>query len=214
MKSSEIIGQFQSVILNLDKKEIKGRLLISKNVIIFEKITIIETSGYNLWKGNHPYALKNSRVEGAEILDENLKKLVDAIPKDKFYRINTNKFYFDQAVKNIMEKPMGYLIFFLKKAISFQFIILNSDDPRYWNPLNYLPALLLGITSLAGLVLSDKKSYKFNYLILIFFVIIIIFSIVSIMPRYKLIIVPLQIIFTSVLIEYVKEKFFYQSKQN
>ena len=185
-----------------------------RNFIIFGKITVVETSGYNLWKGNHPNALDNSRVEGAEMVDENLKKLDDAIPRDKFYRINRDKLYFDQALKNIMEKPMGYLIFFLKKAISFQFIILNSHDPRYWNPFNYLPALLLGITSLVGLVLSDKKSYKFNYLILIFFVIIIIFSMVSIMPRYKLVLVPLQIIFTGVLIEYVKEKFFYQSKQN
>ena len=84
---------------------------------------------------------------------------------------------------------------------------MDSMDPRYWNPLHYLPTLLLGITSLIGLVLSDKKSYKFNYLILIFFVIIIIFSMVSILPRYKLVILPLQIIFTNVLIERIVKRF-------
>ena len=185
-----------------------------RNFIIFGKITVVETSGYNLWKGNHPHALQNSRVEGSEMVNENLKKLNDAIPRDKFYRINRDKLFFDQAIQNIMEKPIEYIIFSLKKAISFQFIIMNSMDPRYWNPLNYLPALLLGITSLIGLVLSDKKSYKFNYLILIFLVIIIIFSMVSIMPRYKLVILPLQIIFTNILIERIVKKFFIQRKNN
>ena len=179
-----------------------------RNFIIFGKITVVETSGYNLWKGNHPHALQNSRVEGSEMVSENLKKLNDSIPRDKFYRINRDKLFFDQAIKNIIKKPLEYLIFSLKKAISFQFIILDSMDLRYWNPLHYLPLLLLGVTSLIGLILSDKKSYKFNYLILIFFIIIIIFSMVSILPRYKLIILPFQIIFTGVLIEYVKEKFF------
>ena len=179
-----------------------------RNFIIFGKITVVETSGYNLWKGNHPHALQNSRVEGSEMVSENLKKLNDSIPRDKFYRINRDKLFFDQAIKNIIKKPLEYLIFSLKKAISFQFIILDSMDPRFWNPLHYLPLLLLGVTSLVGLILSDKKSYKFNYLILIFFIIIIIFSMVSILPRYKLIILPFQIIFTGVLIKYVKEKFF------
>ena len=179
-----------------------------RNFIIFGKITVVETSGYNLWKGNHPHALQNSRVEGSEMVSENLKKLNDSIPRDKFYRINRDKLFFDQAIKNIIKKPLEYLIFSLKKAISFQFIILDSMDLRYWNPLHYLPLLLLGVTSLIGLILSDKKSYKFNYLILIFFIIIIIFSMASILPRYKLIILPFQIIFTGVLIEYVKEKFF------
>ena len=179
-----------------------------RNFIIFGKITVVETSGYNLWKGNHPHALQNSRVEGSEMVSENLKKLNDSIPRDKFYRINRDKLFFDQAIKNIIKKPLEYLIFSLKKAISFQFINLDSMDPRYWNPLHYLPLLLLGVTSLIGLILSDKKSYKFNYLILIFFIIIIIFSMASILPRYKLIILPFQIIFTGVLIEYVKEKFF------
>ena len=185
-----------------------------RNYLIFGKITIVETSGYNLWKGNHPHALENSRVEGSEMVNENLKKLNDAIPRDKFYRINRDKLFFDQAIKNIMKKPIEYIIFSLKKAISFQFIIMDSMDPRYWNPLHYLPTLLLGITSLIGLVLSDKKSYKFNYLILIFFVIIIIFSMVSIMPRYKLVVLPLQIIFTNVLIERIVKRFLPQRENN
>ena len=141
------------------------------------------------------------------MVDADLRKKIDAILKDKFYRINHNKIFLDQAIKNITKEPIGYLIFFIKKVISYLFIIVDSMDTRYWNPFHYMPILIIGITSLLGIGLSDKKSYKFNYLILIFFVNIFIFSSVSILPRYKIIILPLQIIFTNVFIEYIIKKF-------
>ena len=95
--------------------------------------------------------------------------------------------------------------------MSFIFIDLNSSYPGYYNPIHYLPVLLLGITSLIGIGLSDKKSNELNYLILIFFAYVLIFSTVSILPRYKLIIFPMQLIFTSVLIKTLA-RFFYQNK--
>jgi len=119
-----------------------------RNFIIFGKITVVETAGYNLWKGNHPHALENSRVEGSEIVSEDLKKLNDSIPRDKFYRINRDKLFFEQAVKNIIEKPLEYLIFSLKKVISFQFIFLDSMYARYWNRLHYITIIILFITYL------------------------------------------------------------------
>jgi len=188
-----------------------------RNFIIFEKITIVETSGYNLWHGNHPNAMKNSMVEGLDynpMFDKEIKEQIDVIPKDKFYRIKWDKVFKDQAIKNIMKEPIGYLIFYAKKVVSFLFITIDPKDPRYWNPLHYLPVLLLGITSLIGIVLSDKKSYKFNYLIFVFFLNVFIFSAATILPRYKLVILPLQIIFTNTLIEHIKEKFFNQRKNN
>ena len=185
-----------------------------RNILIFEKITVLESFGYNLWRGNNPYAMQNSFVEGSGVIDENLRNKIDAIPKDKFYTINFNEIFIDQATINIKKEPTGYLIFFVKKAISFLFINIDSRYPKYWNPLNYLPVLLLGITSLIGIVFSDKKSYQLNYLIFIFFVNIIIFSTFFILPRYKLVILPLQIIFTNVLVERIREKFFYQREKN
>ena len=87
-------------------------------------------------------------------------------------------------------------------------------DQRYWHPLHYIPVLLIGITSLIGIVLSNKKSYEFNYLFFIFFLNIFIYSTFSILPRYKLIILPLQIIFTNVLIERIKNKFINKKENN
>ena len=72
----------------------------------------------------------------------------------------------------------------------------------------YLPVLILSITSLLGIIISDKKSKKLNYLLLIYLVNVIIFSCFFILPRYKLIILPMQLIFTNILISFIYKKFF------
>ena len=179
-----------------------------RNIIIFETVTITKTTGYNLWKGSHPDA---KGVEGSEIIDDNLQKKIDKIPKDKFYGLNIDNLFLDESINNIKKEPTRFLSLFFKKAASLLLIDINSTHPNYYNPLHYLPVLVLGITSLIGIGLSDKKSYKLNYLILIFFFYVFIFSTVAILPRYKLIILPFQIIFTGVLIESIK-KFVHRHK--
>jgi len=185
---------------------------LARNFLIFEKITVLESFGYNLWKGNHPFAKKNSAPQGSEISNENIEKKLKEIKIDKYYRINWDQIFLEEAVNNILEDPLGYLFFYIKKVISFILININSGDSKYWNPMHYLPLLLFGITSLIGIVLSDKKSNQFNYLILIFFLNVFIFSTVSILPRYKLAILPLQIIFTNVLIERIVKKLYQRKK--
>jgi len=175
-----------------------------RNILVFNSVTITKSFGYNLWKGNN----SNSAVEGSVFLNDSLQKQITNIPNDKYYPLNLDRVYLDEAIKNIKEEPKRYLTLFVKKAASFLFIDIKSSQPNYYNPLHYLPVLLLGITSLIGIVLSDKKSYQLNYLILIFFVNIIIFSSFFIIPRYKLAILPLQIIFTNIFIEYIYKKLF------
>ena len=175
-----------------------------RNIVVIDTITITKSVGYNLWKGNNPSSL----VEGGVIIDENLRKEINNIPKDKFYGINFNKVFLDRATENIINDPIRYLTLFTKKFMSFLFIDIHSSRQDYYKPSHYLPVLLLAITSLIGIVLSDKKSNKLNYLILIYFVNIIIFSCFFILPRYKLFIFPFQIIFTNVLIEYISKRYF------
>ena len=87
------------------------------------------------------------------------------------------------------------------------FIDINSSYPNYYNLLHYLPLFLIGVMSLVGIFLSDKKSSKMNYLILIYFLNILIFSSFFILPRYKLAILPLQLIFTNIFINNIKNYF-------
>tara|TARA_Y100000590_G_scaffold423240_1_gene528934 strand:- start:1862 stop:3088 length:1227 start_codon:yes stop_codon:yes gene_type:complete len=175
-----------------------------RNITIFNTVTITKTFGYNLWKGNNP----NSKVEGSEIIEKNLKDKINSLNKNKYYQINLDKIFLDEAIHNILQDPRRYATLYVKKILSFLFIDTNSSQSNYYNPIHYLPVLLIGATSIIGILLTNKKSYKLNYLILIFFVYVFLFSCFFILPRYKLTILPLQLIFTNVLIEYINNKFF------
>ena len=177
---------------------------LTRNILIFETVTITKSVGWNLWKGNNPY----STVEGSSRVYGNLAEQIKNIPKNKFYEINSDKVFLDEAFKNINDEPVRYLILFFKKVLSFMFIDIKSTQPNYYNPWHYLPVLFFGITSTLGIIVSNKKSHQLNYLILYFFLNIIIFSTFFILPRYKLAIIPIQIIFTNVLFNYVINKFF------
>ena len=173
-----------------------------RNYMIFEKIIIHSGLGYNLWQGNNP----NSKVEGSEFKNVIFQNLIDEIPKDKFYRINEDKIYIKESIKNIKEDPKKYFFLYVKKALSYFFIDIESTKPNYYNPFHYIPNLLLAITSLIGIFLSDKKSSSFNYLILILSFYLLVFPIFAIQPRYKIYIIPFQIIFTNIFINYLIKK--------
>ena len=104
--------------------------------------------------------------------------------------------------------PTKYFGLYLKKILSFIFIDLNSSYPNYYHPLHYLPVLFIRITSIIGIILSKKNSYQMNFLILFFIVNVAIVSVFFILPRYKLAIIPLQIIFSNIFFEYIKKNFF------
>ena len=198
------------------KKSIKDILLILiisaltispyliRNYITFDKIIIHSGFGYNLWQGNNP----NSKVEGSEIIYENLQNLIDEIPKDKFYRINEDKIFIKEAIKNIKEDPKRYLILYIKKFFSYIFFDLNSTLPNYYSPFHILPIFLAAITSTFGIFSSNKKSHHLNYLILIYIFYITVIPIFAIQPRYKLYIIPFQIVFSFIFINFLKEKYF------
>ena len=174
-----------------------------RNFLVFEKITITKSVGFNLWKGNNFH----SEVEGSELMDKNLKEKISMVSEDKFYRINLDKIFMDEAIKNIANEPTKYLKLFFKKVAAFLFLDTNSSQTNYYNPLHYLPVVILGAMSLAGIIFPHKKSSKMNYLIFVFILYIIIFSSFFILPRYKLVILPLQLIFTNILFDYIKNKF-------
>jgi len=180
-----------------------------RNIVVFEEIVITKSFGYNLWKGNNP----NSTVEGNPQISNVIQKKINLIPRNNQYGINFDQIFFEEAKKNIKEDPVKYINLFIKKFISFLFIDINSSNPSYYNPLHYLPILILSITSVIGIILSDKKSNKLNLLIILFFVNIAIFSCFFILPRYKLVIISLQIIFTNIFVDFIRKKFFYSNEQ-
>ena len=102
-----------------------------RNYIIFEKITVLNSFGYNLWKGNHPYAKENSIVAGSMLVTEDIMQKVDEVKIDNFYRIYWDKIFLNEAIKNIKSDPVGHFIFCIKKAIFFILIDFKSLDPKF-----------------------------------------------------------------------------------
>ena len=73
---------------------------------------------------------------------------------------------------------------------------MASDYPNYYHPLFIVPIFLLSIFSSFGILISFKNlNFKSGYLLLNLFLIIIIFSLFFILPRYKMMILPVQLIF-------------------
>ena len=217
-------GEFYAILilsilyLFIYKVKIKNLILISlialliaspyliRNYLIFEKVTVLNSFGYNIWKGNHPIAVEKSIVAGVQVQSKEIQKKVEQIPIDVNYRFKFNKIFFEETMKNFKDKPINHIIFILKKAISFVLIDFNSKDANYYNPWHFIPILIVGIISIVGILLSDKKSKNLNYLILILITYIGIYSLVSVMPRYKLMILPVQLIFFMIAINFFYEK--------
>ena len=217
-------GEFYAILilsilyLFIYKVKIKNLILISliallvaspyliRNYLIFEKITVLNSFGYNIWKGNHPIAVDKSIVAGVQIKGKEIQIKVDQIPRDVNYRFKFNEIFFEEAMKNFKNKPLDHLMFVFKKAISFILIDFNSKDKNYYNPWHFIPILTVGIISIAGIFLSDKKSKNLNYLLIMLIAYIGIYSLVSVMPRYKLMILPIQLIFFMIALDFVYKK--------
>ena len=126
---------------------------------------------------------------------------------DTFYELNRDHIFLNEGIQNINENPLNYLALFTKKTLSFYFFNIKSSYPNYYHLIHFIPAILIGTLSIPGLILGlKKKEFKFKFLIIYLFITIIIFSLFFILPRYKLTILPVQIILMGCFIEYIFKK--------
>jgi 4-amino-4-deoxy-L-arabinose transferase-like glycosyltransferase len=193
-----------------------------RNYITFNSITITKSSGYNLWKGNNPlstvYGVEarppikfNKNKEWPTLEKKEFKKLknkLEAINIDKYYEIKRDKIFMNEAINNLYSDPFKYFNLFLKKIFSYYFIDLKSNYPNYYNFSHIIPIVILSVLSFPGIFLAfKKKDFKINYLLIYLFLNLVIFSIFFILPRYKLIILPIQIILAAQFITYIMRRY-------
>ena len=189
-----------------------------RNYIIFNEIAISKSFGYNLWKGNNSYieGFNLKGVEGNdkydEIVSEKIYKLekrknvVDKKTADR-YEIDRDLIFKNIAIDNIKSEPIKYSKFYLKKFIAYLFVG-SSKNEKNNHFLYTVPKLLISISALFGIVsvFRDKK-ILLNYFSLYYFLNIAFFSIFFILPRYSLIILPIQILLSCYLIRNFDDKF-------
>ncbi len=197
--------------INLIKIMIIVLLVISpyviRNYIHFNQIIVVKSLGYNLWKGNNQL----SKVEGYgkfEINEfKNLYDKVKNINEDKYYEINWDNIFLSEAQNNIEKSPPIYAKLFLKKLFSFYFIDLESSYPNYYNFFHIFPIIILSLLSFPSLIIFFRNNkFENKYLGLYFFLYLLIFSIFFILPRYKLVILPVQVILVGYTLSYIVKK--------
>ena len=196
-------------ILNLIKILLISFIIVSpylvRNYINFEKIHIANVTGYALLKGNNP----SLKVEGFENFNkfEDIKSKLENIPYDNFYETKRDNIFFKAAMKNILGEPDVYLLLYIKKIFSFYFFDINSTYKNYYHFMHIIPIALISILSLPGLVIFLRsKDFHQRYLMIYLVIYILIFSLFFILPRYKLAILPIQIILSTFSINYLLNK--------
>ena len=169
-----------------------------RNYLNFEKITITKSFGYNLWKGNN----LDSSVEGSDSTlafeSFNVREKLKKIEKNSLYDFNRDNLFLKESIKFINENPFLFAERYLKKFLAFTFFNPQSNYPGYHHPLNIFSLAILSLGFLASILFyKQKNSLAYNYLIFNLFLTIAIFSIFFILPRYKLIILPTQLLISN-----------------
>ena len=181
-----------------------------RNFNIFGVITITKSGGYNLLKGNHP----RTKAEGTPMF----LKVGDVVPEVKpkleelkskgpthDYDLVQDKILFKQAIKFIKDDPFRYLKLYFNKIISFALIDFNAKYKNYYSPFHIIPKIILGLTTIIGVILSFKlKISALNYVSLYYFANLGLFSIFFILPRYSLSLLIIQIILSLTIIKKLK----------
>lgn len=199
--------------LKIDLKKIACIFLVSlltispyliRNFLAFDRIIIHSGLGYNTWKAYNP----NAKVEGYYKPSKELKIKLNKINKDIYYRINEDKVYLNQAKTYILEDPHKYIKLFFKRLFSFYFYDYESSQKNYFSAFHLVPNLMIATLSIAGLLFFKRKAdLKYFYLILVMIIILIVYSSFALLPRYKIYLLPFQILLCLNILEYLYSKF-------
>ena len=104
-----------------------------------------------------------------------------------------------------MNQKNANIKLYFKKVISFALIDLEADYKNYYSPLHIIPKIILGITTIIGIILSFRfKISALNYISLYYFSNIGLFSIFFILPRYSLSLLIIQVILSLTLLKKIK----------
>jgi len=175
-----------------------------RNYIHFNQVFLVKSVGYNLWKGNNEL----SNVDGFENYKNSkfvkINSEIEKLKKNKYYEINKDNIFLREAIYNLNKDKLKYAELYIKKFFSFYFIDVNSKYPNYYNFFHIFPLIILSILSFPGLfIFLKKKRFENQCLGIYLFFNLLIFSVFFIIPRYKLIILPIQIILAVYFILYV-----------
>lgn len=167
---------------------------LARNYINFDQFILVKSFGYNLLKGNNP----ESTVQGNEnFIEENFNKKKLNIDINNKYEINLDNFYKKKAIEFIKQDPIKYFKLYVNKLLSFLFIDINSTFVNYYNLAHLIPKIVISTLSFFAAIYSLKNLKNlnfFNFLGLFYFGNSFLVSLFFILPRYSLMVLPIQLI--------------------
>ena len=169
---------------------------LTRNYLAFNKIVLTNSLGFNLWKGNNPFSTVEGSLSDEAHKHDMIYQKIDKLPKNNLFEFYHDDLFLQEGLIHIKNKPAVFIERFIKRSLSFFYFNVASDYPNYYHPLFIVPIFLLSIFSSFGILISFKDlNFKTGYLLLNLFSTIIIFSLFFILPRYKMMILPIQLIF-------------------
>ena len=201
--------KYKNLILSLIFTLIILSPYLYRNYNIFNELTLTKSFGYNLLKGNNP----NFKVEGdAVFLETEFNRNSLKIKTNQNYEISLDNFYREKAINYIYDDPVAYFKFYTKKVFAFIFLDINSTYPNYYNPLHIIPKAIMSVFTLIGCLFLFRKKGFFQYLSFYYVFNILLFSIFFILPRYSLILLPIQILISISAVKFFWRKFVHKLK--
>ncbi len=176
---------------------------LKRNYMFFDKIVLTKSFGYNLLKGNNP----DFKVEGStKYMKDYFENKKFQIKTNNEYEVKLDDHYKNEAFKIIQENPKAYFVLYLKKVFSFFFFDINSTYPGYYDILHIIPKIIVSILSFCGAFMALRKKGFFQFLSIFYFSNVFLFSIFFILPRYSLILLPIQLLLSIHLIKIIFKK--------
>ncbi len=199
---------------------------LKRNFDIFDKLIITQSIGYNLWRGNNElssvdsiishnfiYNSINDLIEFKSLSQKEKEKLFQLKQKIKNINEDNEKYdlirdniFFKEFKSNISNNFFNYLTLSSKKLISFLFINFESNYKNYYKPGVIIPEIIISIMSFYGLIICILNYRKNYFFINLFSYYAFIFSIFFVLPRYKLIVLPILCYFSIIGLKHLTEK--------
>ena len=178
--------------------------VLIKNYKTFDQLIITKSFGYNLWRGNSE--VLNINGNSHEMLEIKGDFLNTGQNVDKF-ELYVDNYFLKSAKKNLIEDPYKYAKHYLNKFFAFSIFNYNSNYPNYYNPLVFIPEIIVSIFAILGIINNIFKTRDNEILIILLYYLALI-PVFFVLPRYKLFILPLYFIFASQFYFSFKQYFF------
>lgn len=188
-----------------------------RNYSTFEKLILTKSSGYNLWRGNsHQFDINGD--SNTLVFNKDLKDIENNLINNNqlhLYELYVDDYYYEKAKNNIFTNLYLYFVLYIKKFISFLIFNYYSTYPNYFNPLVFVPELIVSIFAILGIIKNIFTHKRLDSLLLVTFFYLFLIPVFFVLPRYKLFILPVYFIFAAYFIEGIlsKKNFFQKTIQ-